>query len=741
MVPDSKGVALCSRKVFLGKVDYWVSNTKLAVVLPGGKEWFQTKDLTKAAVDRLNAAKTVQFTYQYRDAGGNETRTPKQGLLVQLGAVRVKQIVPEVHKVEIQEYVELTLNIYKEAVPPEVWKIAAANKDKFFHDSLGRLLGEPPPIFKRTAPYFRGEECIQTTIKILPGYVEKVLTNSDKHHLFSRLTLRNGLTDDGYEKLWLPRTKDLSLAQETRLYREKAMRLVGEDFKGIAFRGRGDDGRGRAQVGLRVNLGVVDRVRHHFLREDQLPIPEARGVKQKLLWTLRGVPANFEARTLAKALLQHMKWTVVALKELSRPSAPVATWLVSSDVEPPSPKWWINTGTGRPTLVTINPKMDGGKSGGRKGGEEVVLREGMGKAGGRTRAGGGDIGKGMPSKSSHLPHRPAAYMKPQSEDGGSKRRRHMDEDGGDGDVSEKFAEIYSIGEDDPINVDDIYVNKDDEYGGGMRRPSFLPQADDGEDTPQDDYEPAGGPSNRGQAACSEEGTEDTEEAESASRVSLLSSQRGRQSAWGPARKMRQSRGPYGGGEVLIMPGAETPTAARGSKETWADATENAAEGGQQSWQEDHRKTLNRWKTHQPEKAGGIATPVTTDDYMASISAMMKDMARDQTDLRQRVEAEKEARTNAEALQHNQHQGVLATLHELATLVKDMKQTMMEKERRTSRSRDKSTSRTFRRSDSTRGRIRGGTEESGEPITRRQRTQLEDGDDRNMSAASAPSLSE
>ena len=148
---------------------------------------------------------------------------------------------------------------------------------------MGRLLGEPPTIFKKITPYFRGEECIQTTIKILPGYVEKVLINSDKHHLFSRLTLRNGVTDDGYEKLWLPRTKDLSLPQETRLYREKAMRIVGEDFRGIAFRGRGDDGRGRAQVGLRVNLGVVDRVRHHFLREDQLPIPEARGVKQKLL--------------------------------------------------------------------------------------------------------------------------------------------------------------------------------------------------------------------------------------------------------------------------------------------------------------------------------------------------------------------------------------------------------------------------------------------------------------------------
>ena len=51
VVPDGKGVALCSRKVFLEKVDFWVSNRKLVVVLPGGKEWFQTKDFTQAAAD------------------------------------------------------------------------------------------------------------------------------------------------------------------------------------------------------------------------------------------------------------------------------------------------------------------------------------------------------------------------------------------------------------------------------------------------------------------------------------------------------------------------------------------------------------------------------------------------------------------------------------------------------------------------------------------------------------------
>ena len=217
--------------------------------------------------------------------------------------------------------------------------------------------------------------------------------------------------------------------------------------------------------------------------------------------------------------------------------------------------------------------------------------------------------------------------------------------------------------------------------------------------------------------------------------------------------MKGVKGPYGGGAAVILPGAETPMGGgRGSKETWADVTEDAASGGQEGWQRDHRNTLAQWKLHQPGATEGIDTPSTPAGYMASMNAMMKAMAKEQNELRERVEAEKEARANGEALQHHQHQGVLAAMHELATLVagikEDMKQT---REGRTSRSRDKSTSRTFRRSDSVRGRKersggptdQGGERASGtsEPRSRRQRTQLEDGDDRKMIAASVSSSSE
>ena len=121
-----------------------------------------------------------------------------------------------------------------------------------------------------------------------------------------------------------------------------------------------------------------------------------------------------------------------------------------------------------------------------------------------------------------------------------------------------------------------------------------------------------------------------------------------------------------------------------------------------------------------------------------MNAMMKAMAKEQNELRERVDAEKAAREHALTLQEgmNQH------MHQLTQMLVEMKEEVKQtRVRADSRSRDKSTSRTFRRSDSTRGRNRGGVNESGEPTARKQRTQLEDGDDRVMPAASVSSVSE
>ena len=79
-------------------------------------------------------------------------------------------------------------------------------RDKFFADALKLVMGDPAPIFKRAPPYSRGDDCVQTAKKVLPAYAGEILTNADKHHLFAKLTMRNGETDDEFEKLWLPRT-------------------------------------------------------------------------------------------------------------------------------------------------------------------------------------------------------------------------------------------------------------------------------------------------------------------------------------------------------------------------------------------------------------------------------------------------------------------------------------------------------------------------------------------------------
>ena len=300
-------------------------------------------------------------------------------------------------------------------------------------------------------------------------------------------------------------------------------------------------------------------------------------------------------------------------------------------------------------------------------------------------------------------------------------------------------------------MDDVYVGGHSDSNVEVKRPAFLPvneQASEGH-AGADDFGSAGDQRAATVSVVSETGTEDNEDGESNSRISLLSEQRGRRSTWGPARTMRGSKGPYGGGTTVIMPGAETPTGGgRGSKETWADVTENAASRGQEGWQEDHRSTLAQWKTHQPEVAEGVATPSTPMDYMASMNAMMKAMAKEQNELRERVENERAAREQALVVQEGMNQ----TMHQLAQMVMEIKEGVNSaRTRADSRSRDKSTSRTSRRSDSVRGRkerSKGVKEyvedkETGttEPSVRRQRTQLEDGEDRKMDDAAVSSASE
>ena len=77
------------------------------------------------------------------------------------------------------------------------------------------------------------------------------------------------------------------------------------------------------------------------------------------------------------------------------------------------------------------------------------------------------------------------------------------------------------------------------------------------------------------------------------------------------------------------------------RNTGESVTEDAALGGQEGWQEDHRNTLAQWRVHQPGIAEAIATPTSPIDYVASVNAMMKAMAKEQNELRERIEVEKQ----------------------------------------------------------------------------------------------------
>ena len=64
--------------------------------------------------------------------GGEARRTLKQGLLVQLAKPRVRRIILEVHAIEIQRNVEITLNGREEAMPPEEWKNVQVHNESIF---------------------------------------------------------------------------------------------------------------------------------------------------------------------------------------------------------------------------------------------------------------------------------------------------------------------------------------------------------------------------------------------------------------------------------------------------------------------------------------------------------------------------------------------------------------------------------------------------------------------------------
>ena len=200
-------------------------------------------------------------------------------------------------------------------------------------------------------------------VTVEPRYVDAILTQSDKHHMFARPTWRDGEPRDSMEVLWIKRSTG-TIPQDMRAAREKITRYAGHDFRGITLRGAGD----RIQLGLRLMPGARDRVQHHFLSEDSLPIQQARGMKHNFMWVLKGMPKNLTPKEVALAACDTLGWTMVAHKELSRPGSYRTIWLVGSEDPAPKATWWIKANNERfcVTIVLKDEDRKGGK--GKKGG-------------------------------------------------------------------------------------------------------------------------------------------------------------------------------------------------------------------------------------------------------------------------------------------------------------------------------------------------------------------------------------
>ena len=372
IISDTTGVALVNRREFLDRVaDFVVSLKPLAVILPGTPQWFKDADRSDAATDMLNKAKIIDFTFVYLASDGSTVRTPKKGMLVQVGQSNVEQYIPEMQTIKVKSYRELTLTVLEDSVPAEVWKLVKSKAEKFFLDNLGRLMGAPPAIFRKRSPYdVAGGK--QMVITVEPQHVDVILAQADRHHMFARPTWRSEEADvkDPFEVLWIPRTAS-PIAEEIKLAREKAMRYAGADYGGITVRGTNGD---RLQLGVRLREGAKDRIQHHFRAEEDLPIQEARGMKSNFAWVLKGLPRNMTPKEVAAATHATLGWTIVAHKELSRPGAYKTVWLIGSEDPPPVSTWWVKANHERHLITIVEKQGDKGGRKGGKGGEAEPLR-------------------------------------------------------------------------------------------------------------------------------------------------------------------------------------------------------------------------------------------------------------------------------------------------------------------------------------------------------------------------------
>ncbi len=220
----------------------------------------------------LKNAEEVSFMFEYMEDGVWRQR-PKMGLLVQLGRERVQHQTEEPVHIATRQVTELTMEIYKNAMPAAMWQEACNNLKAFLMKAVQRTIGKEYPYLSFTGQNDKGDS-LQATVKVEPKFAEVLFREMDRHHVFCRKTLWADQRDEEMRVLWLPAESEAPLPTRIRETRERAKQAMGKDYCGLAIKGRSPQ-----QLGVRVTIGMEAVARTRLLPQRYQPPEELRDVR------------------------------------------------------------------------------------------------------------------------------------------------------------------------------------------------------------------------------------------------------------------------------------------------------------------------------------------------------------------------------------------------------------------------------------------------------------------------------
>ncbi len=135
------GIALTSRTTFMECAEGLSPSGPLAMLLPPGMSWFVPRERTRGMDTMLKNAEEVSFMFEYMEDGVWRQR-PKMGWLVQLGREKVQHQTEEPVHIATRQVTELTMEIYKNAMPAAMWQEACNNLKAFLVKAVQRTVGK-----------------------------------------------------------------------------------------------------------------------------------------------------------------------------------------------------------------------------------------------------------------------------------------------------------------------------------------------------------------------------------------------------------------------------------------------------------------------------------------------------------------------------------------------------------------------------------------------------------------------